>query len=41
MMIKNKKDTLYGDGFVTDDKFESYEVKNPRGKAMISENEVE
>ncbi|NOR45375.1 MAG: LPS export ABC transporter periplasmic protein LptC [Candidatus Delongbacteria bacterium] len=41
MMIKNEKDTLYGDGFTTDDKFESYEVKNPRGKAMINGKEVE
>ncbi|MCK4980715.1 MAG: LPS export ABC transporter periplasmic protein LptC [Candidatus Delongbacteria bacterium] len=41
MMIKNEKDTLYGDGFVTDDKFESYEINNPRGKALINENEME
>lgn len=41
MMIKNEKDTLYGDGFITDDKFESYEVKNPRGKAMINKNDVD
>ncbi|MDA3886659.1 MAG: LPS export ABC transporter periplasmic protein LptC [Candidatus Delongbacteria bacterium] len=41
MMIKNEKDTLYGDGFITDDKFESYEVKNPRGKAMINEKDVD
>ena len=41
MMIKNDKDTLYGDGFTTDDKFESYEVKNPRGKAMINEKDVD
>ena len=41
MMIKNEKDTLYGDGFITDDRFESYEVKNPRGKAMINEKEIE
>lgn len=41
MMIKNEKDTLYGNGFTTDDKFESYEVKNPRGKAVINEKDVD
>ena len=41
MMIKNEKDTLYGDGFVTDDKFESYEIKNPSGKALIDDKEME
>ena len=41
MMIKNEKDTLYGDGFTTDDSFEAYEIKNPRGKALINENDGE
>ena len=35
MMIKDKRDTLYGDGFKGDDRFESYEIKRPRGKAVI------
>ena len=41
MMVKNETDTLYGDGFTADDKLESYEIKNPRGKAIIDKKEVE
>jgi len=35
MMIKDKRDTLYGKGFITDDKFSSYEIKQPRGMTII------
>ncbi len=35
MMIRDGRDTLYGEGFRGDDRFESYEIKRPRGKAVI------
>lgn len=35
MMIKDNRDTLYGKGFITDDKFQAYEIKNPRGMTFI------
>ena len=35
MMIKDNRDTLYGEGFITDEKFNSYEIKKPRGMTVI------
>jgi len=40
MMIRDGRDTLYGEGFVTDDRFEAYEIKKPRGKAIIDNENV-
>jgi len=37
MMVKDNRDTLYGKGFITDDKFEAYEIKKPRGETIIEE----
>jgi LPS export ABC transporter protein LptC len=37
MMIKDNRDTLYGDGFVSDDRLDSYEIKKPRGKAVVDD----
>ena len=39
MMIRDGRDTLYGEGFVTDDSFGSYEIKKPRGRAVIENKE--
>jgi len=39
MMIKDNRDTLYGEGFITDDKFNSYEIKRPRGETLIEEKD--
>ncbi len=35
MMVKNGRDTLWGEGFVSDDRLESYEIRKPRGDALI------
>lgn len=40
MLVKDQKDTLFGDGFITDDKFKSYEIRNPRGRAIIDNKEI-
>lgn len=37
MMIKDGRDTLYGEGFTSDDRLESYEIKKPRGKTLIED----
>lgn len=37
MMVKDNRDTLYGKGFVSDDKFESYEIRQPRGKTFVDD----
>ena len=37
MMVRDGRDTLYGVGFVTDDSFGSYEIKKPRGRAVIED----
>ncbi|MBU4486348.1 MAG: LPS export ABC transporter periplasmic protein LptC, partial [Candidatus Delongbacteria bacterium] len=29
IMIKDSRDTLFGEGFITDDKFESYQIRKP------------
>lgn|GEM_PF-586201 len=39
MMIKDNRDTLYGEGFITDDKFNSYEIKRPRGETLVEEKD--
>ncbi|HQO09360.1 MAG TPA: hypothetical protein PLK90_04455 [Clostridiales bacterium] len=39
VMIKDNRDTLYGSGFITDDKFYSYEITRPRGKTFIEGSE--
>jgi LPS export ABC transporter protein LptC len=40
MMIKDGRDTLYGDGFTSDDRLESYEIKKPRGKTLVEDEGV-
>lgn len=40
MMVRDGRDTLYGEGFVTDDSFGSYEVKKPRGSAVIDNGKI-
>jgi LPS export ABC transporter protein LptC len=40
MMVKNGRDTLYGEGFISDDRLESYEIKKPRGNALIEKENV-
>lgn len=37
MMVKDNRDTLYGEGFVSDDRLESYEIRKPRGKALLED----
>lgn len=37
MMVKDNRDTLYGEGFVSDDRLESYEIRKPRGKAFLDD----
>ncbi|MBN2857400.1 MAG: hypothetical protein JXN63_03270 [Candidatus Delongbacteria bacterium] len=37
MMVKDSRDTLYGEGFVSDDRLESYEIRKPKGKALLED----
>jgi hypothetical protein len=40
MMVKDSRDTLYGEGFISDDRLESYEIRKPKGKALLDDVKI-